>query len=527
MSQIPSPSPRTTEPDTNLSGRQVGDYLLLRRLGKGGMSDVYLAEQISLHRQVAFKILRRDLARDPQYVSRFHHEARAGARLVHANIVQIHHVGEVEGLHFIAQEYVKGMNLKQFLHRNGAIDVVLAIAVMRQVAAALACAAEQGIIHRDIKPENILIGHRGEAKVADFGLARVVDDMGRNHRTRAGVAMGTPLYMSPEQVEGKKVDPRSDLYSFGVTCYEMLAGRPPFDGATALDVAVRHLEDEPAALRELRPDAPAELVTIIRRLMAKRPEDRPTPSSLVRELRQIEVDESEERWEGALAQLDAAPPFAPGSRLEATQQLDLLMRRESNGGSDRKPRRLLLAAGAALMVGGAIGALIGFARPPRDLLFVPSNRRSVVPKQVSVEEQLRYAMRNPSEESFRAVERHWPREESRRNLYYAWLADVHLAETYLRNEEYLLALEQYQGLENVDEQERRFRLVSYAGQGIVLARLRRFGEARELMRRADELLADSRANSISMEPSLLSSEMLAMLADVRDDLRLPPFGATN
>jgi len=372
------------------------------------MAEVYLAEQRSLRRQVAIKILRRDLARDPQYVSRFHFEAQAAARLVQANIVQIHPVGEVDGLHFIAQEYVNGQNLKQFLHRNGAADVLLAVNVMRQVAAALTCAADQGVTHRDIKPENILIGSRGEAKVVDFGLARVVDDAHRNHRTQAGVAMGTPLYMSPEQVEGKKVDPRSDLYSFGVTCYEMLAGRPPFEGQSALAVAVRHLNDEPVPLNEIRPDVPVELCNVIRKLMAKRPEDRyPSAAALLRELRQLEIDDSDARWTEALEQLKANEAPTLAGHMAVTQQLDLVMKRETGSGSTlRRSRRNWLIAAAAITIGSSAGVLAALVRPPQDLLFVPPQRRSFIPKQVSVEEQLRYALRSPTEESFKAVDRH-------------------------------------------------------------------------------------------------------------------------
>ncbi|MEZ6108217.1 MAG: serine/threonine-protein kinase [Pirellulaceae bacterium] len=240
MSQVSPQAASPNGPDINLSGQQLGDFLLLRRLGRGGMADVYLAEQRSLRRQVAVKILRAELARDPQYVSRFKFEAQAAARLVHANIVQVFNVGELDGLQFIAQEYVKGQNLKQYLQRNGAVDVPVAVHLLSQVAAALARAAEAGVTHRDIKPENILIGLSGEAKVADFGLARVRDDAHRNHQTQIDVTMGTPLYMSPEQVEGRKVDPRSDLYSLGVTAYEMLAGRPPFEGGNAISVAIRH-----------------------------------------------------------------------------------------------------------------------------------------------------------------------------------------------------------------------------------------------------------------------------------------------
>ena len=249
---------------------------------------VYLAEQQSLRRQVAFKILRRDLAEDPQYVQRFHQEARAAARLVQANIVQIYEVGKSDGLHYIAQEYVKGQNLKQYLHRHGAVDSLLAVNIMRQVASALVKAAENRVTHRDIKPENILLATNGEVKVADFGLARVVAEGQKNHLTQVGITMGTPLYMSPEQVEGKAVDPRSDLYSFGVTCYEMLAGRPPFEGETPLNVAVQHLKKEADPLNQIRPDVPAQLCEMIGTLMNKSPEARyESAAALLKDLRSV------------------------------------------------------------------------------------------------------------------------------------------------------------------------------------------------------------------------------------------------
>src|SRR5262245_53658712 len=246
-------------PDPDLSGRRLGDYQLLRRLGRGGMAEVYLAEQLSLKRQVAFKVLKGSLAGDDAYIRRFHHEAQAAAKLVHANIVQIHEVGCIDGIHYIAQEYVSGQNVKQLLARRGqGLEPALTVSILRQVAAALHKASEQGIIHRDIKPENIMLAQSGEVKVADFGLARVASQEAMN-LTQVGITMGTPLYMSPEQVEGKPVDPRSDIYSLGVTCYQMLAGHTPFDGDTALAIAVQHLKNEPKRLEELRPDLPPAL----------------------------------------------------------------------------------------------------------------------------------------------------------------------------------------------------------------------------------------------------------------------------
>src|SRR4051812_16978788 len=161
------------EADADLSGRELGDYRVLRRLGAGGMAEVYLAEQRSLSRQVALKVLQPTLARDGSYVDRFQQEARAAAALVHANIVQIYEVGQSRGLHFIAQEYVRGKNLGEVLRRETALNPQLVFDVLRQVAAALCKAGDAGIVHRDLKPENILLSHAGEVKVADFGLARM------------------------------------------------------------------------------------------------------------------------------------------------------------------------------------------------------------------------------------------------------------------------------------------------------------------------------------------------------------------
>ena len=245
----------------DLSGQTLGDFQIIRRLGEGGMGQVYLAEQISLKRKVALKLLRADLAANPTALARFKAEAEAVAQATHANIVQVYAIGEVNGLNYMALEYVEGRNLRQFLEKKGPPEVMLALSIMRQVAAALQRASELGIIHRDIKPENILLTRKGEVKVADFGLSRIFgDDTQPLNLTQSGVTMGTPLYMSPEQVEGKPVDPRTDIYSFGVTCYHMLAGQPPFRGSSAFEVAIQHVQKQPKPLAEIRPDLPAGVV---------------------------------------------------------------------------------------------------------------------------------------------------------------------------------------------------------------------------------------------------------------------------
>jgi eukaryotic-like serine/threonine-protein kinase len=262
-------------PPADLSGKSFDDYRIIRRLGQGGMGAVYLADQVSLKRRVALKFLRPELSANPLSLKRFRAEAEAVARINHANIVQVYAIGETDGLHYMALEYVDGRNLRDLVVKKGPPDLPICLAIMRQVASALQRASEAGIVHRDIKPENILITRHVDVKVADFGLSRLLGPDQDLHLTQSGMTLGTPLYMSPEQVRGQPLDPRSDVYSFGVTCYYMLAGQPPFHGLTAIEVALKHCEAEPPPLQTLRPDLPAELCTFVHRLMHKDPAQRP------------------------------------------------------------------------------------------------------------------------------------------------------------------------------------------------------------------------------------------------------------
>src|SRR5689334_13739714 len=317
--------------DLDLSGRQLGDYRLLRRLGRGAMADVYLAEQGSLRRQVALKTLKRQLAEDQTYVRRFHMEAQAAAALVQANIVQIYEVGCIDGWHYIAQEFVDGQNLSQFTTRSGAPPLKLAVAVMRQVSAALCKAAERGIVHRDIKPENIMLGRSGEVKVADFGLARVTANDETVKLTQVGITMGTPLYMSPEQVENRPLDSRSDIYSLGITCFHMLAGQPPFRGDTALSVALQHVRTQPERLENLRPDLPPALSRIIHKMLAKDPAERfANPREMLKELRSLQIDGVEMQWPAELDEINGVEVASLlALRGEATQRLQGLMQTQA------------------------------------------------------------------------------------------------------------------------------------------------------------------------------------------------------
>jgi len=270
---LESADPQQAPPD--LTGRILGDYQLLRRIGAGGMGQVYLARQLSLKRDVAVKLLRNDLANNPVALKRFQAEAEAVAKLNHPNIVHIHQIGEHDGLRYMVLEYVEGRNLREYLVRKGPPDLAVTFSIIRQVALALQKAHEEGIVHRDIKPENILVTRKVEVKVTDFGLSRFfAGETPAVHLTQSGVTLGTPLYMSPEQVQGRVVDHRSDVYSLGVTCYHLLAGEPPFRGTTAFEVALKHVQEQPRPLSDLRPDLPADLCVMVHRMMAKNPEDR-------------------------------------------------------------------------------------------------------------------------------------------------------------------------------------------------------------------------------------------------------------
>ena len=276
----------------SLIGSRLGDYQVMRKLGRGGMADVFAARQLSLGRDVALKVLRSEYARDKDYVERFRREARAAAKLNHPNIVQVYEVGSVDSVFYIAQELIDGGNLRQRLEENGAIGAEEAIEILVGVASALELAAESGITHRDIKPENIMRSSRGIVKVADFGLARIRTDMSvsQTSLTQAGLTLGTPRYMSPEQVQGHAVDARSDLYSLGVTMYHLLAGRPPFEADDPLALALMQLQETPTPLDRARakrapdgqPDLPEWLIAVVTRLMNKSPQDRfQSPSELL------------------------------------------------------------------------------------------------------------------------------------------------------------------------------------------------------------------------------------------------------
>jgi serine/threonine-protein kinase len=479
MTTTPVQAPeQRTEPD--LSGRRLGDYQFLRRLGRGGMAEVYLAEQVSLRRQVAIKVLRSNLALDEAYVRRFHHEAQAAAKLVHANIVQIHEVGCVEGWHYIAQEYVPGQNLKQLLGRLGhGLSAPQGVNVIRQVAAALHKAAEHNITHRDIKPENIMLASNGDVKVADFGLARVAQGGEALNLTQVGITMGTPLYMSPEQVEGKEVDPRSDIYSLGVTSYHMLAGRPPFDGETALVVAVQHLKQEPERLEALLPDFPAGLCRIVHKMLAKDPKQRYQKAiDILKDLKTLQVAGLEPDWAADLPGWSAGEAAAIlEGRLAATQELGRVMRSEQSAVQRSWTIRRRALAAVALLVGAVlVGGAAAWFTGPLPLLEFPDNQL-MVKKFDGPREQFFYATMVPGdkqERAYRAVSQYFPPSESEDNLICSRLATRNLAYYYFTNRRLSEALREYESLTQIklkdEPSAKKFYLAGIAGCAIVYDR---------------------------------------------------------
>ncbi len=472
--------------EVDLTGRRLGDYALLRQLGSGGMAVVYLAEQVSLRRPVAFKVLKKSLSGDPTFIRRFQNEAQAAARLVHANIVQIYEVSRVDGIHYMVQEYVPGQNLKQLLTRQGkGLDLPLAMLILRQGAAALAKAAQANITHRDIKPENIMLSRTGEVKIADFGLARM--DGEALGLTQVGLTMGTPLYMSPEQVEGKEVDPRSDLYSFGVTCYHMLAGAPPFQGETALAVALQHLNNEPKPLAKIRPDLHAEcpeLCQIVHRLLAKKPDDRiPSASELVRNLRGLNVEGLEEAAAKLGLEIETVPEVTP-ALTEATQQLQAVLKPPSKSSGIGQRWWVLLLTVVASLVTAGIGAGYAWLHPPPSLLEFSPDDLPQVTRLDSAQAQWMFATLAPRnvEQNWQAVEKYFPPAESAINLRYSLLAKIGLANYYRRQNESANALKIYDELSRLDERtQAEFRIAGLAGRALVLQQLGQTDEVPEAL----------------------------------------------
>ena len=292
------PPPRRTQPTEPASipaaamsapgatGKRLGGYEILQKLGQGGMGSVYLARQLSLDRKVAVKILNPQLAQDPVFIARFTREAYAAAQLSHHNIVQIHDIGEDRTTQFFSMEFVEGQTLASAVREAGRLDPETAVIYVLQAARGLKFAHDHAMIHRDVKPENLLLNDLGLVKVADLGLVKrqnasditaspALTAASDASATGAALSMGTPAYMAPEQAkDAASVDARADIYSLGCTLYDLLTGRPPFVGKSAVEVITKHATQPVTPPEALAKDIPANLSAILLKMMAKKPEDR-------------------------------------------------------------------------------------------------------------------------------------------------------------------------------------------------------------------------------------------------------------
>ena len=285
--------------DTLINTLFDGRYRILRKLGSGGMANVYLAEDEDLGRRVAIKILSERYANDESFNERFRREAKSAASLSHPNIVSIYDRGEADGIPYIAMEVIEGRSLKELILTRGPLPLATAIDYTHQILDALRFAHRNGIIHRDIKPHNILLGAENRAKVTDFGIARA----GASQMTEVGSIMGTAQYLSPEQARGAPVTAASDLYSVGIVLYEMLTGQVHFSGDSAIEIAMKHLNETPRPPSSLRPELTPELDQVVLRALAKNPEDRYQAS---------------EEFSADLDRVEAGIPIAPETSAAAT-----------------------------------------------------------------------------------------------------------------------------------------------------------------------------------------------------------------
>jgi eukaryotic-like serine/threonine-protein kinase len=288
--------------DTLINTLFDGRYRILRKLGSGGMANVYLAEDEELGRRVAIKILNERYASDDSFNERFRREAKSAAALSHPNIVSIYDRGEGDGRPYIAMEVVEGRSLKELILQRGPLPIAEAVEYAKQILHAVRFAHRNGIIHRDIKPHNILLGAEDRLKVTDFGIARA----GASQMTEVGSIMGTAQYLSPEQARGAPVTAASDLYSVGIVLYEMLTGKTPFNGDTPVEIAMKHLNEAPRPPSELRPEVPPELDQIVLRALAKDPHER---------------YQTAEEFSADLDRLEAGLPVAPETSAAATAVL--------------------------------------------------------------------------------------------------------------------------------------------------------------------------------------------------------------
>jgi eukaryotic-like serine/threonine-protein kinase len=405
--------------DKSLIGVRLGDFQILRRLGRGGMAEVYAARQLSLRREVAVKVLRPEFAKDEDYVRRFRREARSAAKLNHPNIVTVLDVGSQDDVTYMVQELVDGENLKVIVEQSGAFPPESVREILVSVALALVEADSAGIVHRDIKPENLIRSSNGILKVADFGLARVTvgGESSMAGMTQVGMTLGTPRYMSPEQIQGREVDARSDLYSLGVTAYHLLTGKPPFDAEDPVALAVKHLHDIPMPLESARASTTGkheiiadDLIAIIGRLMAKSPDDRFASASDL--LHTLTGDHSL-----------TSPSMLMSHRAGVAARLQ---RATSQAAIFRRRQRQSMLVAAAIAVGLGL-TFYHWLSQGNQASLVDQIQVDTVLKQSDVQKQYLVAMQRNDEAGWRAIAKFFPAAASAVNADYAAKSELQLA----------------------------------------------------------------------------------------------------
>jgi len=346
--------------DDPLIGRVIADrYLMLARLGEGGMGRVYLAEHVKMNRQCAIKVMNPSLVNDTESATRFAREASNAARILHPNVAAVFDYGEADKIVYLVMEYVDGESLSAILRREGALDPRRAVDIARQVADGLSAAHELGIIHRDLKPDNIIVSrsrsHKEIPKVVDFGIAKAMSESPQDALTRSGLVIGTPEYMSPEQLLGDPVDARADIYSLGCILYQMLTGVSAFAADTREQMIRRRLHQAPPHIREVMPELPARLDTLIVHMLARSAGDRVPSAADARDALNPALIFA--GWEGGSAGPRARPQLqltSAGFTVHPSLQPTLQMPEEKK--KSKGPR---IAAGTAVVaVIGMLGGLL-------------------------------------------------------------------------------------------------------------------------------------------------------------------------
>jgi len=352
ISSLPTKTIETPTTDLTRGTTFASRYEIIEELGKGGMGEVYRVEDKKIKEEVALKLIKPEIASDKRTIERFSNELRMARKIAHRNVCRMYDLGEEQGMHYITMEYVPGEDLRSFNRRSRQLTVGTAVTIAKQVAEGLAEAHRLGVIHRDLKPGNIMIDRDGNARIMDFGIARSLKSKGI---TGAGVIVGTPEYMSPEQVEGLEVDQGSDLYSLGVILYEMVTGKIPFAGETPLSIAMKHKSEKPQDPRELNPQIPEGLSSVILKCLEKEKEKRyKTAEELLSELGKIE--------EGIPTEERVIPRKRPSTSREITVTFNL--------------KKIFIPA-VAIVVLAVIAVLIFRPFSRREIAPIPSDKPSL------------------------------------------------------------------------------------------------------------------------------------------------------